>query len=50
MRRPAHRLALADLLAPIPTVVELDAAHAEVHDAPRDECPRCWAAAQLTLF
>lgn len=49
-RRPAHRLALADLREPMPSRAELDAAHEAVHAAPREACPRCAAIDQLTLF
>lgn len=50
MRRPSHRLSLADLRDPLPSRAEIDQAHEDVHGAPRESCPRCWAVAQLTLF
>ena len=47
MRRVAHRLGMADLGVPMPSAVELDEAHEELHGAPRASCIKCH---QMTLF
>jgi len=46
--RLSHRIALSELT--MPSSVEVEAAHLEVHHEPRDGCAKCWAAWQLRLF